>query len=155
MSLPTDAKERKGVPLYSGVLKYFPDALAYVAKVSKYGNDQHNPGQPLHWSRGKSDDHHDCASRHLVESGTIDSDGLRHSGKLAWRTLAILQLELETDGIGIKKSEYEPIVNGVAGCTGLCTFHSPVVCGDNRYCSVCLKSLPEAKQQFDPNGQPA
>ncbi len=94
--LPSDAKERKGVPIYSGVLKYFPDAIAYIAKVSKFGNDQHNFGQPLHWSREKSGDHHDCAARHLLESGTVDaSDGLLHSGKLAWRSLAILQLELE------------------------------------------------------------
>lgn len=95
MSLPSNAQERKNVPIYSGVLKYFPDAIAYVAKISKAGNDQHNPGQPLHWSREKSRDHHDCTARHLLESGTVDSDGLLHSGKLAWRALALLQLELE------------------------------------------------------------
>ena len=93
--LPTDPKERKRIPLYSGVFKYFPDALAEIAKVSQVGNDQHNPGQALHWSRGKSDDHHDTLLRHLVESGTIDSDGMRHSAKMAWRALAILQLEIE------------------------------------------------------------
>lgn len=95
--LPSDAKDRKGVPIYSGVLKYFPDAIAEVARVSKAGNDQHNPGQPLHWAREKSTDQHDCAARHLLESGTIDSDGQRHSAKLAWRALAILQLELEAE----------------------------------------------------------
>lgn len=96
MPLPTDAQGRKDTPIYSGVLKYFPDAIAYIAKISKAGNDQHNPGKPLHWSREKSGDHHDCVSRHLLESGTVDPvDGLRHSGKLAWRALAILQLELE------------------------------------------------------------
>lgn len=77
---------------------YFPDAIAEVAKLSKAGNDQHNPGQPLHWSRDKSADHHDCAARHLIESGTVDPlDGQRHSAKLAWRALAILQLELERE----------------------------------------------------------
>jgi hypothetical protein len=95
MPLPSDAKERKNVPIYSGVLKYFPDAIAYVAWVSKKGNDQHNPGQPLHWAREKSTDQEDCIARHLMESGGIDSDGVRHSGKLAWRALALLQLELE------------------------------------------------------------
>ena len=35
-------------------------ALAEVARVSKAGNDQHNPGQPLHWARDKSADHADC-----------------------------------------------------------------------------------------------
>lgn len=96
MSLPTDSKARKAIPICSGVLDYFPDAIAYVAQVSKAGNDKHNPGMPLHWSRGKSDDHADCAARHLIERGTIDpDDNLRHSGKLAWRALALLQLELE------------------------------------------------------------
>jgi hypothetical protein len=95
MPLPSDAQERKNVPIYSGVLKYFPDAIAYVAMVSKKGNDQHNPGQPLHWAREKSTDQEDCIARHLMESGGIDSDGVRHSGKLAWRALALLQLELE------------------------------------------------------------
>lgn len=95
--LPTDAKERKGIPLYSGLVKYFPDALVAVARLSQIGNDQHNFGQPLHWSREKSSDHHDTLLRHLFESGTIDTDGVRHSTKLAWRALAILQLEIEKE----------------------------------------------------------
>jgi len=32
-----------------------------------------------------------------VERGTIDTDGLRHSAKLAWRALANLQIELEKE----------------------------------------------------------
>lgn len=95
MSLPSDSQERKNIPIYSGVLKYFPDALAAVAAVSKAGNDQHNPGQPLHWSREKSDDHADCVARHLLDHGLIDTDGHRHSAKMAWRSLALLQLEIE------------------------------------------------------------
>lgn len=96
ITLPTDSQERKDTPIYSGVLKYFPLALAEVAKVSKTGNDKHNPGQPLHWSKGKSNDHADCVARHLIEAGTIDlDDGHRHSAKLAWRALALLQIELE------------------------------------------------------------
>ncbi|MGH7261840.1 MAG: dATP/dGTP diphosphohydrolase domain-containing protein [Nitrospiraceae bacterium] len=98
MTLPTEAAERKAVPLCTGVLDYFPAALAEVARVSKAGNDQHNPGEPLHWARGKSMDQADCILRHLAERGTIDVDGVRHSAKLAWRALALLQLELEADG---------------------------------------------------------
>lgn len=93
--MTSDPKERKGIPLYSGLLKYFPDALCAVAEVSRVGNEQHNPGQPLHWDRTKSMDQHDCLLRHLLEAGTIDTDGVRHSAKLAWRALAALQLELE------------------------------------------------------------
>lgn len=94
--LPTDSQERKDTPIYSGVLRYFPRALAYVAKVSKAGNDKHNPGQSLHWSKDKSNDHADCVARHLIEAGSTDADdGLLHSGKLAWRALALLETELE------------------------------------------------------------
>lgn len=98
MTLPTDPKARKAIPVMSGVLDYFPDALAAVAAVSKAGNDQHNPGQPLHWSRGKSMDHADTCLRHLMERGSLDTDGQRHSAKAAWRALAILQEELEAEG---------------------------------------------------------
>lgn len=93
--LPTDSKERKDTPIYSGVLAYFPRALAYVAKVSKAGNDKHNPGEPLHWSKDKSNDHADCCARHLIEQGKTDHEtGLKHSGYLAWRALALLETEL-------------------------------------------------------------
>jgi len=95
MPLPSDAAGRKAVPIFSGVLMYFPDALAAVAACSKKGNDQHNPGQPLHWDRNKSQDEHDALVRHLMEAGTIDTDGIRHSAKVAWRALAALQKEIE------------------------------------------------------------
>jgi hypothetical protein len=97
MLLPSDPNERKNLPITSGVLDYFPLALAEVARVSKAGNDQHNPGQPLHWAKGKSTDHADCISRHLIDRGARDSDGMRHSAKLAWRALALLQTELEDE----------------------------------------------------------
>ena len=95
MSLPTDAQERKSIPIYSGCLMYFPDAIAAVAELSRIGNDQHNPGQPLHWDRSKSSDEHDALMRHLMEAGTVDTDGVRHSTKVAWRALAALQKEIE------------------------------------------------------------
>ena len=95
--LPTDPQERKGIPITTGVLDYFPLAIAEVAKCSKAGNDQHNPGQPLHWAKGKSTDHADCIPRHLIDRGTFDTDGIRHSAKLAWRALALLQIELENE----------------------------------------------------------
>ncbi len=102
--LPTDAKERKKIPLYTGLIKYFPDALVEVAKLSWVGNEQHNPGEPLHWAREKSNDQEDTLMRHLLESGTIDTDGVRHSVKVAWRALAAAQLEIEEDR---KKSQVD------------------------------------------------
>lgn len=93
--LPTDAAERKAVPIFSGVIRYFPDALAAVAACSRQGNEQHNPGKPLFWDRSKSGDELDALTRHLVDAGTIDTDGIRHSTKVAWRALANLQKEIE------------------------------------------------------------
>ncbi len=94
-TLPEDAAERKQYPVASGVMDYFPDAIVAIANLSFKGNEQHNPGQPLHWSRGKSDDHADTMMRHFLQRGTIDKDGVPHSVKMAWRALAILQLEME------------------------------------------------------------
>ena len=96
--LPVDATERKKIPISSGVLDYFPSALIEIAKVSYFGNQQHNKNQPLHWSRAKSADHADTMQRHFLERGMFDSDGMRHSVKMCWRALAILQLELEEAG---------------------------------------------------------
>lgn len=97
MILDTDPEIRKNTPITTGVMDYFPLALAEVARVSKVGNDQHNPGQPLHWSKEKSTDHADCISRHLIDRHSRDTDGQRHSAKLAWRALALLQIELENE----------------------------------------------------------
>ena len=97
-ALPTDAAERKAIPLAEGLLFYFPNALTEVARVSKRGNDQHNPGQPMHWAMEKSTDHADCILRHLVDAGTLDTDGMRHTAKVAWRALALLETELLAAG---------------------------------------------------------
>lgn len=103
-----DSAERKAIPLVSGVLDYFPDALIEVAKVSKAGNDKHNPGQPLHHARNKSTDHADSIGRHLLDRGGIDPDtGQLHSAELAWRALALLQQELEDAGrAGLPRGAY-------------------------------------------------
>jgi len=95
--LTTDKAKRKKTPIATGVVDYFPLALAAIAEVSFVGNEQHNPGTPLHWDRSKSTDEADCLMRHFLERGTIDDDGLRHSAKLAWRALALLQKEIEHD----------------------------------------------------------
>ncbi len=108
-SLPTDAETRKASPIADGVLWYFPNALAEVAAVSKAGNDQHNPGMPLHHARGKSGDHANCILRHLIDAGRLDSDGQRHSAKVAWRALAMLQEELEREyGLPLPKNAKLP-----------------------------------------------
>lgn len=107
--MPTSAADRKKIPLASGVLNYFPSALMEVAKVSYQGNLQHNgPDAPLHWAREKSTDQDDTIIRHFLERGKIDSDGMRHSAKLAWRALALLQLELEAEGAPLARGARFP-----------------------------------------------
>jgi hypothetical protein len=93
--MTNDPKERKSLPLATGCIDYFPDALLAVAHCSRVGNDQHNPGKPMFWDRSKSGDESDALMRHFLERGTIDTDGVRHSAKLAWRALALLQKEIE------------------------------------------------------------
>jgi hypothetical protein len=99
--LTTEKSLRKEQPIATGLMDYFPLALAEIAHVSFVGNNQHNPGQPMHWAREKSSDHADCLARHLIERGSMDTDGLRHTAKVAWRALAMLQLELEAASSGI------------------------------------------------------
>ena len=88
--------ERKAAPVWAGVLRYFPDALMAVARVSKKGNEKHNPGEPLHWARGKSMDQEDCIVRHLLTPDAVDPDsGETELAHAAWRALAALQLAEE------------------------------------------------------------
>lgn len=85
---------RKDFPVATGVLAYFPDAIQLVAQVSKVGNDQHNPGEPMHWVKEKSTDEAGSLARHLLDflSGEhYDTDGVAHVAKIAWRALALAQ----------------------------------------------------------------
>ena len=84
------SEERKKYPVKTGVIDYFRDALFRMARVSYEGNQKHNPGEPLHWARGKSDDHGDCCARHL-----FCNDEEQEAAEAAWRACAHLQLLLE------------------------------------------------------------
>lgn len=104
LALPEDHAARKAIPIVSGALDYFPAALAAVAELSRVGNEQHNPGEPMHHARGKSNDHADCIVRHLLDRGqvyevTIEGKvhRVRHSVAVAWRALALAQEELERE----------------------------------------------------------
>lgn len=102
MSLPTDAAARKAIPIYSGFIRYFPLAIAAVAELSRKGNDQHNPGKPLHWDRSKSGDELDAQCRHLLDMAhqgedAADTDKVLHATKNAWRAMANLQKLLERE----------------------------------------------------------
>lgn len=94
------AKSRKDIPVFSGVLKYFPNAIKEVAKCSKAGNDQHHPDEPLHWDMDKSKDEYDALTRHLIDHtiNPMDDDGVLHLAKVAWRALAGLERHLTNKG---------------------------------------------------------
>ena len=98
-TLPDEAAARKTFPIASGFMDYFPDAIVAVSNISYRGNEQHNPGKKLHWNRGKSGDESDTMLRHFLQRGTLDTDGVRHSAKCAWRALALLQKEIEEEQV--------------------------------------------------------
>ncbi len=85
----------------------WPRALVEVARISKAGNDKHNPGQPLHHARGKSMDHADTIARHLLERGGFDGE-MRHSACLAWRCMALRQEQLEAQGAPLARGARAP-----------------------------------------------
>lgn len=98
-SLPVDSKERKRYPMYSGLLAYFPAALAQVSHHSFVSNEKHNPGLPLQHSRNNSGDHSDCIVRHLIDSAEANGAAkIEELRALAWRALAMLQEECEKQG---------------------------------------------------------
>lgn len=66
LSLGRDHKARKGLPILR-VLGYFTAAVAGLARHAVRGNAQHNPGERLHWARGKSMDHDECIVRHSLD----------------------------------------------------------------------------------------
>lgn len=87
---------RKAEPVYSGVIAYFPRTMRALSRISKAGNDKHNPGEPLHWSPEKSTDHPDCTQRHMLTPYEIDPDTLElHLVHVAWRALAWTETVLE------------------------------------------------------------
>ena len=90
-----NSAQRKMMPMTTGVLDYFGDALSLVAYISYLGNAKHNPGEPLHWARGKSDDHADCITRHMLNRTGVDADGILEMGEMMWRVLAAGQLFIE------------------------------------------------------------
>lgn len=90
---------RKEQPVYSGFLKYFPNAVKYVSYVSLQGNKQHHSDKHLHWDKSKSFDEPDAMVRHLIDHSInpVDEDGVLHLGKVAWRAMANLERYLENE----------------------------------------------------------
>ena len=136
--LPHDAKARKALPLYTFLTQYFPYAIAELVKVSVKGNEQHNPGQPMNWARGKSTDQLDAAMRHLFDHGVgirFGVDGQRTLAQAAWRLLAQLQLDLE------KETAVKPL--GAAIGTHTSGLAYPITSGSHRDEGELLYATPK------------
>ncbi len=115
--LPSDSHERKAAPVYSGVLKYFPDAICEVSRLSLAGNRKHNgDAAALHWAKEKSTDEDDALVRHMlnVAKGEVFDDEsypnqrIRHRAAVAWRALAGLQREIEAERAAINPQPEAP-----------------------------------------------
>jgi Domain of unknown function (DUF5664) len=107
--LPTDNAARKALPAWSFLINYFPDAFLEVVKVAVAGNNQHNPGEELHWAREKSTDQMNTAFRHMMDHGrgTVkDTDECYHLAKSIWRLSAELQLQIEKDRLRERAHPY-------------------------------------------------
>ena len=83
--LPSDAQERKDIPIYRGFIKYFPDAIVEVTKLSVKGSKQHH-GDKVWWDKSKSSDELDALMRHMLEGDW---------SAVAWRAMANLQRECD------------------------------------------------------------
>jgi hypothetical protein len=91
--LPEDSAERKTYPLYRGLFKLFPHALAAVAHHTYANCKKHldNPDpEAVAWDRNRSKDELDALLRHIVE-GEWEA--------VAWRALAHLERERTGDSI--------------------------------------------------------
>jgi hypothetical protein len=90
--------ERKECAMSRGNFAYFPDAMAALARHSVRANEKHNPGEPAHWSRGKSADHEDCILRHsaaIAVNPDAMEDGAYEMISRLWRAAAAAQLWIE------------------------------------------------------------
>lgn len=107
MPLPSDRDARNALPIWDGVIMYFPDVWAEIAKVSVLGNKQHSLGEKLHFARDVSTDHLNKVFRHSLDHGTgqiMDGDGTYHMAKAIWRACAELQVTIERERAAAKKA---------------------------------------------------
>jgi hypothetical protein len=98
MPLPSDRDARNALPIWEGVVMYFPDVWAEVAKVSVLGNKQHNLGEKLRFARDVSTDHLNKVFRHCLDhaqGNLTDTDETYHMAKAIWRACAELQVTIE------------------------------------------------------------
>ena len=114
MSLfPQDDRQRKNLPVFAMLTRYFPKAVREVTKVCVVNNVRYNPERKpadINWARGKSPDQLGSLFRHILEN-VVDGhvfedvppevaaatgfDKVYVLAEAAWRALAALEVEIE------------------------------------------------------------
>lgn len=115
MSLfPANDKERKALPIFDMISRYFPKAMREITRVCVANNVRYSPERAptdICWNRGKSKDQFGSLFRHLLErrvdnhifepvsqeiAGIIGTPHVYVLAEAAWRALAALEEEIET-----------------------------------------------------------
>jgi hypothetical protein len=102
-AVPTPAEQKAAkIPVWQGVLQYFPKALMAVGDVSRFGARKHNGGvMPTEWRRFPAPIYSDSLIRHLLaeSQGEIKDpeSGLLHAAHAAWNALARLEKLLDSE----------------------------------------------------------
>ena len=81
----SNSEQRKRVPIYTGFIKYFPDAIIEVTKQSTRGMLQHDTPT---WNKDISKDELDALMRHMIEEDWA---------AVAWRAMANLQRQCDEE----------------------------------------------------------
>ena len=98
---PTESQERLKYPVFSGVMMYFPDAIAALAKHSLDSFKQHNPdGGPIWWDPSKSIGTLDQLTRHSIDAQVAFSAGdfkkaEKEAAAVHWRAAELHQRMLK------------------------------------------------------------
>jgi hypothetical protein len=103
--------DAKKVPLFKGLLSYFPRAAQQVALVSRYG------AQKYDWNGWEAvpngeERYMDALTRHvnaIAIDGNFDvtDSNLPHLAQVAWNALAVLELKMRTGEIPLTAIDYE------------------------------------------------
>ena len=81
----SNSEQRKRIPIYTGFIKYFPDAIIEVTKQSTRGMLQHDTPT---WNKDISKDELDALMRHIIEEDWA---------AVAWRAMANLQRQCDEE----------------------------------------------------------
>ena len=111
MLLPQDAEERREYPVGTFMRDYFPYALTMLAHHSFIANEQHNPGQPMHWAKDKSIGDGNQLMRHFLEGDKIAT---------AWRAVEAVERECwRLVACNVPRDKWLPILRGEYGTSEL------------------------------------